>query len=159
MLWSDENQFFLLEGDQEFQTTCRSSRVSVVSLSQNLANYYSQMGGRNSHDRVTSLLGTVGTHFFLSNTDVATNQYASALIGEDYFEDVGSSIQKGRDFSQGRSVSYKLEKLVRPEFFQRLRTGGEKKNNFIVEAYMHLQGDLFASGYNHQKVSFTQLID
>ncbi|MGX5858306.1 type IV secretory system conjugative DNA transfer family protein [Dyadobacter jiangsuensis] len=157
-LWSDENQFFLLESDQEFQTTCRSSRVSTVSLSQNLSNYYSMMAGRNSHDRVTSLLGTVGTHFFLSNSDVATNQYASSLIGEDYFEDIGRSIQKGKDFSQGRNMSFKLEKMVRPEMFARLKTGG-RKNDFKVEAYMHLQGDLFASGLNHLKVSFNQLKD
>lgn len=154
-LWSDENQFFLMPEDTDFQTTCRSSRVACVYLTQNLANYYANMGGVKSVDRVTSYLGSLNTKIFHCNADVGTNKYASELIGEHYVEDVSKSINKGRDFSQGRNTSSKLERIVRPEHFAKLKSGG-KKNDFKVEAYMHRQGDVFPNGQNHRKIIFNQ---
>ncbi|MBO0950586.1 type IV secretory system conjugative DNA transfer family protein [Fibrella forsythiae] len=154
-LWADEAQSFIHEKDAEFQATARSSRVATVYISQNLPNYYASMGGQKSDYRVKAFLGTLGTKLFHANADSETNKYGSELIGEAFFEDQSESVTVSQNFSQTRGRSLKLERVVRPEEFVRLRTGGPK-NNLRVEGYMHRQGEGFASGFNHIKMTFDQ---
>lgn len=154
-LWADEAQNFLHEHDAEYQATARSSKIATVYLTQNLPNYYANMGGAKAEFRVKSFLGTLGTKIFHANADIETNNYASDLIGEGYSEDISRTTTMAGSFSSSNSKSYKLEKIVRPEELVKLITGG-KRNNFIVEGYMHKQGNPISGNFNFKKMMFDQ---
>lgn len=154
-LWADESQIFLHEKDAEYQATARSSRIATVYISQNIPNYYACMGGAKAEFRVKSFLGTLGTKIFHANADIETNRYSSELIGDAFFEDASSSVTVSKDFSQTKGKSLKLERLVRPEDFVRLRTGSPL-NNFQVEGFLHKQGDPIHKGLNHTRITFNQ---
>lgn len=154
-LFADEAQNFLHSHDADYQATARSSRIATVYISQNLPNYHANMGGSKSHYKVQSFLGTLGTKIFHANADIETNRYASELIGDAYVEDISRSSTVSGEFSSGRSSSFKLERMVRPEQFHRMATGGPLKG-YIVEAIMHLQSKQFSNDLNHRKVRFSQ---
>lgn len=154
-LYADESQEFLHPFDSSFQLTARSSRVCTVYLTQNLPNYYGNMGGEKSEYKVKSFLATLGTQIFHCNGDIDTNNYASQLMGQSYRKDANWGTSFGKDVSSNKNTSYKLEYNIRPEEFIRLRTGG-LKNNLIVEAYIHRQSGPFSNGLNFKKISFNQ---
>lgn len=154
-LWADEAQHFLHEFDAIFQATARSSRIATVYISQNLPNYYANMGGAKEEYRVKSFLGTLGTKIFHSNADSMTNQYSSDLIGDGMFEELSRSTNIGENVSASRSQSVKFDKKMRPEYFAQLRTGGPK-NNFKVEGIIHLQGIPLNEGDCHTLLIFNQ---
>ncbi|MEL7221381.1 MAG: TraM recognition domain-containing protein, partial [Bacteroidota bacterium] len=81
-LWVDESQYFVNEYDTIFQTTARSSRAATVFITQNISNYYAQMGGEASKSKVNSLLGNLSTKVFHANNDAVTNEWASNVIGK-----------------------------------------------------------------------------
>ncbi len=154
-LWADEAQNFLHEHDTEYQATARSSRIATVYISQNLPNYYANMGGAKSDSRVKSFLGTLGTKIFHANADVDTNRYASELIGDGLYEETSNTSTVASQFSSSRTKSVKLERIVRPEQFVSLKTGSIN-NDFVVEGYLHFQGNTLKSGLNHIKASYNQ---
>ena len=154
-LWADEAQNFLHEHDADYQATARSSRIATVYISQNLPNYHANMGGDKSSPRVQGFLGTLATKIFHANADIETNRYASELIGDDFFVNVTKGSTVSGQFSSSRNLSLKAERLVRPEAFASLKTGGQA-NGFQVEGYIHLQGAPLGSGQNHSKVNFDQ---
>lgn len=154
-LWADESQHFIHEHDTEYQATARSSKIITTYLSQNLPNYYANMGGAKSEYRVKAFLGTLGTKIFHANGDLDTNKYASELIGDAYMEDHTSSSTLSGQFSSTQGKSYRLERMVRPEEFATLLTGGPR-NGLVTEAYVHLQGATFPDGRNFKKVRFRQ---
>ena len=154
-LFCDEAQHFLHEFDAECQATARSSRIATVYITQNLPNYYAAMAGKNSEYRVKSFLGTLATKIFHANADIETNKYASELIGEAYAEDISRSVSVQGKISVSKTKSFKLEKMVRPENFMGLASGGPM-NQFRVGAYMHWQGKSNESGFNHIKAVFNQ---
>jgi Type IV secretory system Conjugative DNA transfer len=154
--FADEAQEFLFEHDQEFQTVSRSSYVSNVLLSQNLNNYFAVMAGDRSEYRVRSLMGTIGTKIFHSNSDSECNEYSSLLIGDSFKEVITESISiSGENHSHTSNKSIQLERTIRPEEFVGLATGGAR-NNYSVQAIIHKQGDKFINGKNYLKVSFNQ---
>ncbi|WAC11896.1 type IV secretory system conjugative DNA transfer family protein [Dyadobacter pollutisoli] len=154
-LWADEAQNFLHEHDASYQATARSSRIATVYISQNLPNYFASMGGEKSEQRVKSFLGTLSTKIFHANADIETNSYASNLIGKIYF--INESDQTGltQQYSKSVSKSVVLEHAVRSEQLIQLKTGGPQ-NKFIVEGYMHRQGDTLFGNRNHLKMNFNQ---
>jgi hypothetical protein len=154
-LWSDESSEFLMEYDPVFQSTARASRISVVFIAQNVNQYTSAMGGNKSAERVASFLGTLNTKLFFSNSDVTTNKMASELIGDAIFFDPSRTVTTAEKFSQSDAVSLKVDRLVRPEKFVGLLTGGTE-NNCVVEAYIHVQGDKLFNGQNFKKIRFNQ---
>ncbi|HTN46356.1 MAG TPA: TraM recognition domain-containing protein [Flavipsychrobacter sp.] len=155
-LWGDESQLFLHEYDAEYQATARSSRIATVYISQNLPNYYANMGGDKSEYKVKSFLGTLGTKIFHANADMETNRYASELIGEAWQEEHQHGENVGnQQFGASKTSSWVLRKVVRPEQLVGLKTGGDH-NKKIAVGYMHVQGKKFASGFNHTAVSFSQ---
>ena len=154
-LWADEAQNFLHEHDADYQATARSSRIATVYISQNLPNYHANMGGGKSEYKVKSFLGTLATKFFHANADIETNKYSSELIGEAYEEDMTNTSTVAGNFSSSKSRSFKLVRMVRPEEFVSLRTGGPK-NKFRVEAYIHRQGNQFHNEHNYRLVKFNQ---
>lgn len=155
-LFADEAQHFLHEYDAEYQATARESRIATVYISQNTSNYHANMGGQKSEFKVKGFLATLGTKIFHANSD-ETNRYASEMIGEAYFKDYQHSHSAASEISFSESVSYKLEKIIRPEQFTTLKTGGPL-NNYLCEAIIHRQGVLFPDGRNHRKITFQQNI-
>ena len=153
-LWADEAQNFLHEHDPDYQATARSSRIATVYISQNLPNYHANMGGDKSAYKVNSFLGTMATKIFHANADIETNKYASELIGDDYKKDLSTTSTASGQFSTSKTMSLKLDRIVKPEQFALLKTGSEK-NDHVVEGYMHLQGDLLQDR-SHIKVYFKQ---
>ena len=97
----------------------------------------------------------MGTKIFHANSDVETNKYASELIGDTTYIDPSSSVTTAKEFSQSETLSLKIDKLVRPEEFVSLATGGER-NNLLTEAYIHVQGDPLFGRDNFKKVKFKQ---
>ena len=154
-LWADEAQSFIHEMDAMFQATARSSRIATVYISQNLPNYYASMGGQKSEYRVKAFMGTLGTKIFHANADIETNKYASELIGDAFFEDLTESTTVSENFASTRGRSLKLERVVRPEEFGTLKTGGPL-NNYRVSGYLHRQGDSIFNRQNHIKMQFNQ---
>jgi hypothetical protein len=72
-LWMDEAHHFLTSGDQLFQSTCRSSRVATVMLTQNISKLYAALGG-SQNGQADSLLACLTTKFFGANADPVTNE-------------------------------------------------------------------------------------
>lgn len=155
-LFADESQFFVTSTDTDFQTTARSSKVSVVYITQNLSNFYANMGGEKSEHKVKSLLGCFGTHIFHNNSDIETNKYASELIGDALFQESTKSENVGNEtVNLGVNSSYKYERQLRPEEFSKLRTGGPL-NDYKVEGILHCQGNFFPTAKNYQRIIFDQ---
>lgn len=155
-LWADEAQHFLHEYDAEYQATARSSMIATIYISQNLPNYYANMGGEKSEYKVKSFLGTLSTKIFHANADIETNKYASELIGEAYQrEETEATTAVDGKVSVTQTISSQLQKMVRPEEFGLLKTGGQN-NNFIVSGYIHVQGKQFPNGFNYRKITITQ---
>ncbi len=154
-LWADEAQHFLHEHDADYQATARSSRIATVYISQNLPNYHANMGGAKADFRVKSFLGTLGTKIFHANADIETNRYASELIGDGEFEETSKTATAAGHFSASRTRSLKIDRVVRPEAFVQLNTGGPLIS-FKVEGYIHLQGNPLKDGLNYSKVQFDQ---
>ncbi len=155
-LWADEAQNFLHEYDPEYQATARSSRIATVYISQNLPNYHANMGGAKSEYKVKSFLGTLATKIFHANADIETNKYASELIGEDYLEMPSES----RNTTDGKvsiteTTSYNLTKIVPPEVFHTLLTGGQKHNQ-KVKGYIHVQGMVLTRKFSYYLIRFDQ---
>ncbi|MBS1596075.1 MAG: TraM recognition domain-containing protein [Bacteroidetes bacterium] len=154
-LWADEAQNFLHEHDTHYQATARSSRIATVYISQNLPNYMANMGGAKSDFKVKSFLGTLGTKIFHANADIDTNKYASELIGDGNWNTRSTSNTVSGQFSSSQTDSIRIDRLIRPEWFAGLKTGGSG-NNFIVEGYMHLQGNTLKENSNYIKINFNQ---
>lgn len=154
-LWADEAQNFLHEHDAEYQATARSSRIATVYLSQNLPNYYANMGGAKSEYKVKSFLGTLATKIFHANADVETNRYASDLLGDVNYEEISRTTTTAGKISSGKTSSLKIDRAIRPEDFVRLKTGTEKNSN-KVQAYIHVQGNPIKDGQNFTKITFHQ---
>jgi type IV secretory pathway TraG/TraD family ATPase VirD4 len=155
-LWADEAQNFIHEHDADFQATARSSQVATVYLTQNLPNYYANMGGAKYRYKTQSFLGTLATKFFHANADTETNEYASKLIGKT------DRVKKSQGFTDGinndsESINIQIERdeLVRPEQFTRLDNGGVT-NNKMVEAYAHFQGNVLGGQQSHTLLTFNQ---
>lgn len=154
-LWADEAQNFLHEHDADYQATARSSRIATVYISQNLPNYHANMGGVKSEFRVKSFLGTLGTKIFHANADLETNRYASDLVGEGWTQDDSRTVTVSGNYSSGKTTSYNLRKIIRPEQLVSLKTGGTE-NKLVTEGLVHRQGKELQANFNHKIVRFRQ---
>lgn len=154
-LWADEAQNFLHEHDVECQATARSARIATVYISQNLPNYYANMGGNKFDYRVKSFLGNLSTKFFHANVDVETNRYASELIGDGEFQESSITFPMDGESMPTVNKSLKIDRIIRPEKFPQLLTGSDR-NRGIVEAYVHVQGDILSATNNHILIEFNQ---
>ncbi len=169
-LWADEAQNFLTSYDFQFQSTCRSSRVAVVLLSQNISNFYAALGG-NEKARVEtdSLAGNLNTKILHANGDAVSNEWASRMIGRcrQFFMNANNSEQQPDNemtywlgFNQpgqnsaGLSEQYEFE--VQPSAFTTLRTGGLQHKG-LIDAIVFQNGKRFgASGRTWLLTTFKQ---
>lgn len=153
-LWADEAQYFATQYDMEFQTTARSSRACTVYITQNLPNYYSQMGG----NFVDSLVNNLQTKIWHANSDPQTNKNASEIIGQSWQKvsslnyDMGPALDK-RPLSQTVMDSYQYD--VGHKHFTSLLKGAPE-NDYIVEAFIFQNGRTWDEGESYLKASFDQ---
>jgi hypothetical protein len=155
-LWVDEAQNFATEYDMQFQATARSSRACTVYLTQNIPNYYAEMGGEHSKYRVDSLMGNLQTKIWHANSDPKTNTEAAEIIGKSWQlrRNTGTSIG-GDSFSVNSGQSESFDYDVPPQEFSKLRKGGIL-NDLIVEAYVFQNGRIWKNGLTHLRVNFKQ---
>ncbi|CAN5819182.1 hypothetical protein BH10BAC2_BH10BAC2_27030 [soil metagenome] len=158
-LWVDESQYFVNEYDTIFQTTARSSRACTVFLTQNISNYYAQIGGKEASSKVDSLLGNLSTMIFHANSDAKTNEYASTLIGSalQNFGSVNETQDAHLNYSTSRSktLTSQFGVQVQPRLLTTLKSGGEQ-NDYEVEAIMFVSGREWSDGRNFNEVMFDQ---
>jgi hypothetical protein len=154
-LWSDESAEFLMEHDAKFQALARDCNIALVYCCQNVHQLYAAMGGAKSTDKVLSYLGTLNTKLFFSNSDTSSNELAAKIVGDAIFYDPSRTITTAEKFSITDSISLKVDRILRPDAFSRLKTGGTD-NGCNVEAYIHVQGDSLFNGRNFKKIRFNQ---
>jgi hypothetical protein len=155
-LWVDEAQNFATEYDMQFQATARSSRACTVYLTQNLPNYYAEMGGAHSKYRVDSLVGNLQTKIWHSNSDPETNTNAADVIGRVWQARKSEGMSYGGEnvgMSESQQESYDYQ--VIPQRFTYLRKGGEP-NGFNVEAIIFQSGRKWLSGKTYLLSTFNQ---
>jgi hypothetical protein len=155
-LWVDEAQNFVTEYDMQFQATARSSKACTVYLTQNLPNYYAEMGGMQSKYRVDSLMGNLQTKIWHANSDPMTNENAAETIGKSWQTRQTSGESFGNDsfnMSSGKNESFDYD--VPPQSFTKLRKGG-KGNDHTVEAVIFQNGRLWDNGKTHLFAQFKQ---
>jgi hypothetical protein len=171
-LWADEAQNFITSYDMQFQTTCRSSRVATVYLTQNVSNVYAVLGGQEKgRAEAASLFANLNTKVFHANGDPVTNEWAASLVGRSrQFMANGNSSRSsdgGWPFALGiealtepgstsAGFSETWEFDIQPARFTQLRTGGPA-NDWVVEGVLFQNGRRFqASGKTWLPVSFGQ---
>ncbi len=154
-LWVDEAQFFLNKQDALFQTTCRSSKICTVFLSQNISNYYSVMsGGARYKETTDSFLALMATKIFHAQNDFVTNRWASDTIAEDFRLVSNFNSRMGKEGGSS-GASEQMMHQVRPVEFSLLFNGGIM-NNYKVEAFITIAGRPLSNGKNYMKVTFDQ---
>jgi hypothetical protein len=155
-LWVDEAQNFASEYDMQFQATARSSRACTVYLTQNLPNYYAEMGGAHSKYRVDSLVGNLQTKIWHANSEPETNSRASEIIGKSWQVRQSQSMNMGKEsFSMGESQQESYDFDVIPQAFTRLRKGSPA-NNFAVDAIVFQSGRVWSNGRTFYPAVFDQ---
>ena len=155
-LWVDEAQNFATEYDMQFQATARSSRACTVYLTQNLPNYYAEMGGAHSKYRVDSLVGNLQTKIWHANTEPETNTQASETIGRSWQIHRGHSTSTTMmSASAGESEHESFDYDVIPQAFTKLRKGGPL-NRFEVEAIVFQSGRIWSNGKTFLPAIFNQ---
>ena len=155
-LWVDEAQNFVTEYDMQFQATARSTMACTVYMTQNLPNYYAEMGGEQSKYRVDSLIGNLQTKIWHANSDPLTNENAADTIGKSWQTRKTSGESYGAEnfnLSAGKNESFDYD--VPPQSFTKLRKGG-RLNNRIVEAIIFQNGRSWNNGKTFLPTQFKQ---
>lgn len=155
-LWVDEAQNFATEYDMQFQATARSSRACTVYLTQNLPNYYAEMGGMQSKHRVDSLVGNLQTKIWHANSDPETNNHAAETIGKSWQKRMteGTNVG-GKDVGISESSQESFDYDVIPQTFTYLSKGGPD-NAFKVQAVIFQNGRVWHNGKTSLFVTFNQ---
>ena len=146
-IFADESQHFFTDYDQLFQTTARSSRCSVVYLTQNLGNYMSQSPGEAGRHRVESMCNCLKTRILHQCSDPATRNWFANAIGKHRITRPDSD---SVSYGKGKPTSSHSEKLVDdywvlPDLATSLKTGGIA-NNYQVTAIVTKAGKMFSNG-------------
>jgi len=165
----DEFQLLTTSYDAEFATTCRSSRVSFVILTQSLPTVWAALGGGDKAKAdVASLLGNMNTKIFCANSEVETNRFVAETLGKRKNHLVqtsysGTSPYAGlQDMGAHRpsqisaSISEHIDFQVQSSDLASLRMGGAR-NDYCVDAIVYRTGQPFRSSKrNWIKMTFHQ---
>jgi hypothetical protein len=146
-IFADESQHFFTDYDQMFQTTARSSRCSVVYLTQNLGNYMSQSPGEAGRHRVESMCNCLKTRIIHQCSDPATRNWFANAIGK---HRITRQDSESTSYGPGKPTPTYNEKLVDdywvlPDLATGLKTGGIA-NNYRVTAIVTKAGKMFSNG-------------
>jgi hypothetical protein len=137
-IWCDEYSQVAVDYDEQFLSTARSSRASMVMLFQNKPQLSVRLGGDGNRDKADSLLANAGTIFLHSNLDTVTNLWAADMIGKRLETFYGGSLDLGSVDTVGlltgfgrrphgsASFSKHYEYAVQPSYFHGLPTGGPR---------------------------------
>ncbi|MCI0353128.1 MAG: TraG/TraD/VirD4 family protein, partial [Acidobacteriales bacterium] len=164
-LWQDESQYYTVEADMLFQSSARSARCAVVSITQTLANYFAVLGGEmKGKAAAESMMANYGTKIFHNLAgDPVTAEWLMKMIGPEYRRMVGgTTVPPPRNtwgFQFGfpqttTSLQFQLQPMLLASDLATLRKGGPQ-NNYMVDALVVKNG-LFRNGRNWLKVSFKQ---
>lgn len=157
-LWADEAQNFITNYDMHFQATARSSMACTVYITQNLPNYYAELGGENEKHCVDSLVGNLQTKIFHANSDPLTNDKAAEIIGKSWQYRQSTSQSAGREqFNLSKSMNQSFDYDVPPQLFTMLKKGG-KANGGIVEAVVFQNGRIWSTQKSHLFTQFKQTL-
>lgn len=168
-MWADEAHHFVTSRDALFQTTCRSSRVATVLLTQNLANFVAALGGgEKGRAETTAIFSNLNSKLLHRNSDAQTNEWAANLIGKSLQSFASSNLSyQSADWvatAMGMSVpgqgsaglADRYEFDLQPSAFSFLRSGGTD-HGMLVDAVLYQNGRRFrASGRNYLHVTFGQ---
>lgn len=155
-LWVDEAQNFATEYDMQFQATARSSRACTVYLTQNMPNYYAEMGGESSRQRVNSLVGNLQTKIWHANSDPETNNQAADIIGKSWQVRHSEGMSYGgENIGMSENVQQSFDYDVPPQEFTKLRKGGTD-NNLEVDAFVFQNGRQWSNGRTFFLSTFKQ---
>lgn len=139
-IFVDESHHFLTDYDQLFQTTARSSRCSVVYLTQSLSNYYALSPGNSGKHRVDSMCNCLKTKILHQCSHPETRLAFADAIGKRRVTIVSESVTAG----SGKPVTTRNESpgvdfWSHPDKATSLKTGGPA-NKFKVTAIVDKAG-------------------
>lgn len=145
----DEAHYFIDDYTMMFLTTARSKRACPVLITQSISNYYANMIGSNSRDKVASFLSNLVTKIMHHSNDVTSCNYYATTIGKTY-QRISEYDPDTRDAHVFERYAYQVE----PVEFTKLETGGVK-NKGIVQAYITSSGT-WSNGKNYMLTNFDQ---
>jgi hypothetical protein len=136
----DEAQFWATKSDSLFQTTARANRGLTVYATQNISNFYAEMGSDSiGKARVDSMLGNLGNRFFCQNLQQEMNLWCSESIGKVTHRrssqgiTVNNPVLKGGSVTDGTNSSFNRGWAEQKDYdidqrvFSGLRRGGNRK--------------------------------
>lgn len=160
----DECQHLIVEADQLFATTSRSSRTALVYATQSVSTLLEALGGESAEPRMHSLLGNMQTQVHHQQTDVRTIEYVQALTGRSLHSFVSTQSQPDEDWidtimgrgkgSAGLSESYEFELQARD--LNGLAKGGPPR--FLTEAIVYQGGRAFPGESTWMRVAIPQRV-
>jgi type IV secretory pathway TraG/TraD family ATPase VirD4 len=122
-IWADEAQSFISKNDTNFLQTARSSKIINVFITQNIHNYYAELGN-NGRSLTNALLGNFQTKLFFQNGDNETNKYASDLLGKVLIKRFSESKSIGIGGNTTNSKNEVMDYAIQPDRFFILEKGG-----------------------------------
>ena len=150
---ADESHLLVVDADQTFQTTARSTRTAVVYATQSISTYLDAFGAQ-AEPKVNTLLGNLQTQICHQQTDIRTVQYMQELIGRSRQFVMNSSMSRESDWlaplfggsttggSAGFSEQYEFE--LQASDLNALAKGGSP--HFMTEAILYQGGRRFPNG-------------
>ncbi|MCB0448187.1 MAG: TraM recognition domain-containing protein [Gelidibacter sp.] len=153
MLFIDEFQYYInKKEDTLFTSTAGGSLVCNFLITQNIDNIIMQMGDSSPESAAKSLCGNLSTKIFCANSNVATNSWASEMIGQYFVDAQTTSISNG---DVKKSFAQIMQPKVPVSHFMMLKTG-RKEHNYNVETIIVQTGRAWKNGENFQQVTFSQ---
>jgi hypothetical protein len=159
-LYQDEFQYFVSRADNAFQQTCRSARVAVVCITQNILNLSEELGETQPGSKTKAFLGNLMLKVFHQQNDPDTNQYAADLIGRQYryLDSFNTDVRGGGSVGASQQLAYTVE----PSAFSELSKPDSV--NPISTAIVYQGGQAFQAtvtkenpkGRNHLTVAFSR---
>lgn len=168
-LFVDEAQFFVSSYDMLFLSTCRSSRVANVYLTQNISSVYAALnGGPKAQAEANSMFGNFGTKVMHANSDYTTTEWQANLlgrrltpmmngsVGQSGKNSIAAALGIGRLGDSSAGFSEQLQWEMEPSEFSRLKTGGAP-NGGVVQGVVFQNGRRFnATGRSWMVANFLQ---
>ncbi len=165
LLFVDEAQNFGLKTDAQVQVVCRSYRLIVVNMTQNLPTNIDEYGGdAKAENIVRGYWGALQTHLYARNGEAKTIQYIQETVGK-AMEQVGSSnigISGGAlggsgleavNLSAGSSTQ-EVNRIFTDDI--RGLRNGTARNNFLVDVYVIWRGNTLPGGKHWMKFTLNQ---
>lgn len=155
---ADEAQFWATKWDAQFQQTARAARGITVYSSQNLPNFYAEIGGDpTAKAHVDSLLGNLQTRLACQNAEPQTNEWYANSVGKVLKRRRNQSRTFGSSFSQTSGYAEQMDFDVQPREFTTLKAGS-RSNGYCVEAILTAKSREFRANKNKRwlRVMFHQ---